>query len=165
MAWTVAADGAVFVLDATHTLTQLAPDNLAPLAQGSPLLESAEEAPAYLLAGETQIFVGSAAISETLVLDRSDLGLVARLDHFGPMALVQGQRLFMIPLGLEEMWPTYNFEIWAYDLSDLSKMPYKVRYTGASFTDLVTDSANRRLYVLMSNILASPPHRGQNYDV
>lgn len=165
LAWTVAADGAVFVLDARHTLYQLSPDNLAPLAQSPPLIESEEETPAYLLASKTYLFVGSAVISQTLVLDRSDFGLVERLEGFGPLALEPGQRLFMIPLGLQDTWPFGDFEIWAYDLSELGKPPDRVRHTSASLNDLAIDPASRRLYVLTSNITASPPHRGQTYEI
>ncbi|MGB3904900.1 MAG: hypothetical protein WBB22_08265, partial [Anaerolineae bacterium] len=117
------------------------------------------------MAGKTYLFVGSAAISQTLVLNRSDFGLVERLEGFGPLALEPGQRLFMIPLGLQGTWPFGNFEIWAYDLSELGKPPDRVRHTGASLNDLVIDPASRRLYVLTSNITASPPHRGQTYEV
>jgi hypothetical protein len=165
LAWDVAADGAVFVLDATHRLYQLSPDDLLPLAQSSPLFESSEEAPASLLADQSYVFVGSATVSETLVLDRSDLSPVTTLEGFGPLALEPGQRLFMIPLGVEEKWPWGNFEIWAYDLMDLRKPPDRVRYTGASFDELVVDPPSRRIYALVSNIGASPPHQGQRYDV
>jgi hypothetical protein len=164
VAWTV-ADGAIYVLDAGYTLYQLSPDDLVPLAQASLPLEPVDGAAAYLAASETQLFVGSATISQTLVLDRSDLGLVGRLEAFGPMALEPGRRLLMIPLGLEETWPFGNFEIWAYDLGDLGEPPDRVRQTGVSFDDLVVDPAGRRLYLLVSNINASPPHRGQNYEV
>jgi hypothetical protein len=129
------------------------------------LFESVGEAPARLLASETQVFVGSAVISETLVLNRSDMSLAARLEGFGPLALDPGKRLFMIPLGLEETWPVGNYEIWAFDLNDLQKAPDKIRYTGASFDDLVADPASRRLYVVTSSVNVSPPHRGQNYEV
>jgi hypothetical protein len=165
LAWTVAADGAIYALDGGYTLHQLSPDDLAPLAQTSLPLEPDDGAAAYLSASEAQLFVGSATISQTLVLDRSDLALVARLDAFGPMALEPGHRLLMIPLGLEETWPFGNFEIWAYDLRDLDRPPDRVRQTGVSFDDLVVDAAGRRLYLLASNINASPPHRGQNYEV
>jgi hypothetical protein len=165
LAWSVAADGAVFVLDATHTLYQLSPDSLVPLAQSDPLIESKEEAAASLLASERYLFVGSSVISQTLVLDRSDFGLVEQLEGFGPLALEPGQRLLMVPLGLEEEWPFGNSEIWAYDLSDLGRSPDRIlRHTGASLDDLVIDPTFRRLYVLTSNITASPPHRGQTYE-
>jgi hypothetical protein len=165
VAWTVAADGAIYALDTAYTLHQLSPGNLASLAQTSLPLEPAEGAAAHLSSSETQLFVGSTTISQTLVLDRSDLGLVGRLEAFGPMALEPGRRLLMIPLGLEETWPFGNFEIWAYDLHDLDRPPDRVRQTGVSFDDLVVDPAGRRLYLLASNINASPPHRGQNYEV
>ena len=55
LAWTVADDGAVFVLDSTHALVQLSPGDLAPLARSAPLFGPAEEAPAYLAASESRL--------------------------------------------------------------------------------------------------------------
>jgi hypothetical protein len=165
VAWDVAGDGALYVLDGASSLYALAPGSLAPLAQSSPLFEPRDGADAYLVAGEEYIFVASGAISQTLVLDRSDLSPVARLDAFGPLAIEPGQRLFLIPQGLETQWPWGNFEIWAYELDDLDRPPERMRHTGASFDDLTVDADARRLYVLASNINASPPHRGQNYEV
>jgi hypothetical protein len=80
LAWTVAADGAVYVLDETYTVYQLAADSLAPMAQSLPLLKSEDGATIHLLASEDYVFASTPAISETLVLDRSDLNLVARLE-------------------------------------------------------------------------------------
>ncbi len=166
LAWTVASDGEVLGLDAAYTLHQLSPGSLAPLAQSPPLIESREEAAAYLLTSDSYVFVGSAVISQTLVLDRSDFDLVARLQSFGPMALEPGHRLLMIPLGLEETWPFANSEIWAYDLNALDRPPDRVLdQPGASLDDLAIDATSRRLYILTSNIAASPPHQGQTYEI
>jgi hypothetical protein len=166
LAWTVAADAAVYVLDADHVLHHLSPGDLIPLARSPALFESDPQATAYLLASERYLFAGTSAISQTLVLDRSDLGLVGQLEGFGPMALGPGRRLLMIPQGIEEAWPFGNFEIWAYDLNDLTAPPDRVlRTTGASMDDLAIDPASRRLLLLTSNVNASPPHRGQTYEI
>jgi len=166
LAWTVAPDGAILALDSSHILHELSPDSLAPLSQSTPLIESEESAVTYLLASEEYVFAGTAAISQTLVLDRRDFNLVGRLEGYGPMALEPGWRILMIPQGLEEAWPLGNFEIWAYGLNDLDSPPDRLlRRTGASLDDLVIDAASRRLYLLTSNIAASPPHQGQTYEI
>ena len=165
LAWTVAADGGVFVLDSGQILHQLSPDNLEPLAQSAPLIEPNEEASAFLVASEEYVFIGSSVISQTLVLDRSTFGLVKRLEGYGPLALEPGRRLLMIPQGLEDTWPFGNFEIWAYDLNDLDRPPDKMRNEGVSLDDLTIDPDLRRLYLLTSNVAASPPHRGQTYEI
>jgi WD40 repeat protein len=167
-AWTVTPDGAVYVLDSTTTVVQLSPGTLAPLAQSSPLFEEpGGGGDGYLLASDRYVFVGSAVISETLVLDRGSLDPVGQWQGFGPMALDPGRRLLMIPLGLPETWPLVgNFEIWGYGLDDLSRSPERLRRdTGASLDDLAVDPGSRRLYLLTSNVNASPPHRGQNYEI
>jgi hypothetical protein len=155
----------VYALDAMHVVHQLSADTLAPLAQSPPLIESEEATPGFLLASDSHVFVGSAAISETLVLDRIGLGLEERLEGYGPLALEPGERLFMIPLGLEKEYPWNDYQIWAYDLGDLGKPPEVIRNVGTNFDDLVIDPAARRLYLVVSNIVASPPHRGQTYDI
>ena len=166
LGWTIAADGAVYVLDASYVVYQLSPDNLAPLAQSSPLIDAAEAAPAHLVADQEHLFVASPAISQTLVLNRTDFGLTERLEAFGPLAVEPGQRLLVIPQGLQASWPAGNSEVWAFDLSDLSRPPVMLlRQTGASLDDLVIDQASRRLYLLTSNIAASPPHQGQYYEI
>ena len=166
LAWTVTADGAVYVLDGRHTVYQLAADSLAPVAQSLPLLESGEGATIHLLTSQDYVFASTPAISGTLVLDRSDLSLVARWEGHGPLALDAEQRLLMIAQGLDEGWPGGNFEIWAYDLADLASPPdVLLREMGASMEDMAVDPETRRLYVLTSNIGASPPHRGQTYEI
>ncbi len=164
-AWTVAADGAVFVLDSSHILYELSPGDLVPTARSLPLIESGQGAAAHLLATDRYLFVGTDVVSQTLALDRNDFGLVERLEAFGPLAQEPGKRLFIIPQGLEDAWPFGNFEIWVYDLTDLGRPPKKVRSTGRSLDDLALDPASGHLYALTSNIAASPPHQGQTYEI
>jgi hypothetical protein len=166
-AWTLAGDGAIYVLDAAHSLHQMAPAGLAPVDRSPPLFGDAAEgeASAYLAAGQSYLFVASTAISQTLVLDRDGYVPVRRLEGAGPLALDPGRRLLMIPLGLEQAWPPGNYEVWAFDLADLGAPPAKIRVSGISLDDLAVDPARRRLYLLSSNIAASPPHRGQAYHV
>ena len=165
LAWTVAEDGAVFVLDSDHKVFELEPHDLFPLAFSAALFGAGAEAPAHVAASDSQVFVSSDAISRTLVLEREGLGLVGELEGFGPLSVGPDGRLFMIPQYLEKLWPYGNFEIWVYDLTDLDAAPVKVRRTGMTFEDLVIDADSRRLYLLQSSVAASPPHEGQSYAV
>jgi hypothetical protein len=159
-AWSIAAsDGAVFVLDATHTIYQLAPGDLTPLARSSPLFEVGGDAPTYLLAGEIYLFVGSVAVTQTLVLTRSDFSRVDTLNQAGPMALDPGKRLFMVS----------ESALWAYDLADLGRPPVGVTplpTLGAPSSlalDLAVDPPARRLYVRFYDAFGSPPHNREVY--
>jgi WD40 repeat protein len=159
-AWSVAAgDGAVFVWDATHNIYQLAPGDLAPLTRSSPLFEAADDAPAYLLADEAHLFVGSAAFTQTLVLNRSDFSPLATLNRAGPMALDPGKRLFMAS----------ESALWAYDLAGLGQPPVGVTLLptpglpSSLALDLAADPTARQLYVRFYNAFGSPPHNREVY--
>jgi WD40 repeat protein len=159
-AWSVAAsDGAVFVWDATHSIYQLAPGDLAPLTRSSPLFAAADDAPAYLLADEAHLFVGSAAFTQTLVLNRSDFSPVAALNRAGPMALDPGKKLFMAS----------EFALWAYDLADLGQPPVGVTLLptpglpNSLALDLAADPTARQLYVRFYDAFGSPPHNREVY--
>ncbi len=158
LAWTIAADsGAVFVLDATNSVYRLAPGDLSPQAQSPPLFEAPADAPAHLLT-DAYLFVGSEAISQTLVLNRRDFSQVAALGRAGPMALDPGRRLFMIS----------ECAVWAYDLANLGQPPLaaipapRMCY-GHVPLNVVADPAARRLYVLFVDNTSSPPHTRQFY--
>ncbi len=166
LAWTVAADGAVFALDGAYTVYQLSPDDLSPLARSSPLFTATVPAAAYMAADETYLAVGSGAVSQTVVLERGPanaLSEVARLDQFGPLALDPGKRLFMIPQAMP-MTPLKG-EFWAYDLGDLARPPQVVPLSCDAARDLTADPAARRLYVRLHNICASPPHQREAYGI
>ncbi len=160
LAWTVADDGAVFVLDATNSVCQLAPGDLSLQARSSPLFEAPADAPAHLLADDAYLFVGSEAISQTLALKRSDFSPVAALDRAGPMALHPGRRLFVIS----------ECTVWAYDLTDLGLPPLAAVLAprmcyGHVPLKVAADPAGRRLYVLFVDNRNSPPHTRQFYTV
>lgn len=182
-AWSVAPDGAVFVLDADSRLHQLDPADLSPLAQSEPLFPTPEEpetdlwivdtpagrwsfdfpAPGpYLLAAADQVFVGNRAITQTLVLDRQDFSPIIQLEQAGPMALDPGRHLFMIPQKVDV--PTYSWQTWAFDLSNLGQAP-EIIDTSCPSGPPVVDSAARRLYLQMRNCINSPPHRRDTYSV
>jgi hypothetical protein len=167
LAWTVAADGAVFVLDEAYTVYQLSPRDLFPLSRSSPLFTATVPSAAYLAADETHLAVGSGAVSQTVVLKRGPadaLSEVARLDQFGPLAVDPGRRLFMVPQAVP-MTPLKG-EFWVYDdLDDLAKPPRVVPLSCDAAQDLTADPAARRLYVRLHNICASPPHQREAYAI
>ncbi len=163
-AWAVADDGAVFVLDAAYSVVELAPGSLAPLARSGPLFGAAGDAPAYLSVEGTHLFVGSAAVTQTLVLDRGALRPVATLPRAGPMAVDPGRRVFVVA----------EWAVWAYDLADLGRPPAKVAVDpaydprlgyGAVPKDLVADPAARQLYVVFYDQFGSPPHNPDSYRI
>ncbi|MFN8454156.1 MAG: hypothetical protein U0401_05690 [Anaerolineae bacterium] len=156
-AWTVAEDGAVFVLDAANIVYQLAPTNLTPLAQSAPLALGAvsPEAPAYLLADENYLFVASQAVSQTLVLSRDDFTPVTTLRHAGPMALDPGKHLFMIS--------AQTSQLLAYNPADLNQYPQGIENYCIPI-DMAADPVSRRLY-LHSVTSCGSSHHGESYSV
>jgi hypothetical protein len=137
LAWTLAPDGTPYVLDASHTLYQLDPQNLAPLARSEPLIPMMSSRPnasdlydraRYLLdfttlaVGGTRLFVSGGAFTQTLILDRDTFAPITTLDKTGYIALDPGRHLFLIadevmPEGGE--WQT----LWIYDLMHLDQEP------------------------------------------
>jgi WD40 repeat protein len=167
LAWTVAADGAVFVLDGTYTVYQLSPRDLSPLARSAPLFTATVPSVAYLAADETHLAIGSGAVSQTVVLKRDPanaLSEVARLDQFGPMAVDPGKRLFMAPQAVTPV--PFKGEFWVYDdLGDLAKPPQEVPLSCVAARDLTADPPARRLYVRLHTTCASPPHQAEAYAI
>jgi hypothetical protein len=100
-AWTVADDGAVFVLDAANVLFQLDPTDLTSIVHSAPLALGAvsKNAPAHLLADETQLFVGSQAVSQTLVFNRADFKppAVGAISEDDPAYLLADTTHFFVP--------------------------------------------------------------------
>lgn len=162
LAWSVAPDGAVFVVDALNTLFQLAPADLTPLAQSPPLFKTAADETVYLLAGSDRIMIGSRATTTTLVLDRADFSEVTRLEQAGPMALDPGRRLFMIPQQIVPRPPIYNWEVWAYNLADLTQAPQVIPTTCPAGPPVIAP-LKRRLYLQKFTCDSSPPHRRDFY--
>ncbi len=168
--WSVAADdGAVFVLDTTNSLYQLAPTDLTPLTKSSPLFEAAVDTSSpypfstYLLAGQTYLFVGSEAISQTLVLNRTDFSRVTTLNQAGPLALDPGRWLLLAPHSPE--LPLYTAVIWAYDLADLSQPPQEIQQSCTFVRNLAAEPQARRLYLHGRSNCSSPPHQREFYTI
>ncbi len=163
LAWTVADDGALFVLDATYSLFQLAPDSLAPLAKSSPLVPamgSYSTPPGVgprtlisLVADETRLFVGGEMLTQTLVLDRNTFDRITTLDKTGIMAVDPRKQLFMIAYAQIPEEDRAGKALWAYDLDNLSQAPQSVilppmtPYSRSGPIGLVMAPESRQLYV------------------
>lgn len=156
-AWTVAADGAVFVLDAANVLHHLAATGLTSLAQSAPLPLGAAptDAPAYLLADATHLFVSSPAVSQTLVLARTDFSQVTTLPHAGPMALDPDRHLFLVS--------ARTGQLLAYNPANLSELPQGIPVDCIP-VDLAANPTGRRLYVHAITSCGSS-HHGEGYFV
>lgn len=156
-AWTVAADGAVFVLDADNVIHQLDPAGLTPVIQSAPLALSvvSKETPAHLLADENYLFVASQAVSQTLVLSRDDFSPVITLRHAGPMALDPGKHLFIIS--------AQTYQLLAYNPADLSQYPQGIENYCIPL-DLAANPTARRLY-LHSITSCGSSHHAEGYSV
>lgn len=161
LAWAVAPDdGAVFALDAGYRLYRLAPGDLAPETSSAALFAAPGEGRAYLAVDRQYLFVGQPAISQTLVLQRSDFGPAAGLDRAGPMAVDPGRALFLIAEGA----------VWAYDLGALDEPPLQMVPPldpnlgyGSIPLDLAADPDGRQLYVRFYEQFGSPPHNPDIY--
>ena len=163
LAWTMAPDGTLFALDAHRVLHRLSPLDLSSQAHSQPLPLTQTAAPVYLAAEDTYLFVGSGAISQTLVLRRSDFGQVARLDDFGPMAVDPGHQLFMIPQ--QAAFKPYHSGVWVVALARLDQTPQVIDLDCVSAQGLSLDTVGRQLYVRTHSSCASPPHQGEAYKI
>ncbi len=158
-AWSLAPDGAVFVLDAENRLVRLDPGDLSVLAQSEPLFDApANPQQAFLLAAADRLFVGNRTISQTLALEQSTFNLITRLEQAGPMALDPGRRLFMIPQ-VSRNAPIYTGQVWAFELANLARPPHIIPVSDCVSGPPVTDPANRQLLVQTRNCSGSPPHQ------
>jgi hypothetical protein len=162
-AWSIAPDGAVFVLDQNGRLYELAEALLTPVGRSAPLRWVQDKIPVYLLADEERLFVSSTAISQTLVLDRTDFHTLARLPQAGPMALDPGRQLVLIAQTRPDPRP-YHGLILVYDLAAL-RQPPRTLETGCLSGPPVADPVGRRLWVQERNCQSSPPHQGDAYRI
>ncbi len=163
-AWSVAKDTEeVFVLDAAARLYRLSAIDLLPLARSEPLFAAAPAVEqSSLLVGAKRIFVGSRALSQTLVLNRKTFSQTNALNKAGPMILDPGHKLFLIA----------NQRIWAYNLADLTEPPRQLAIEpaydpglayGAVPETLAIDPVARRLYAEFYNQYGSAPHNKNSY--
>jgi WD40-like Beta Propeller Repeat len=160
--WTVAADGAVYVLDAAGRVYCLSADRLERLSASMPLYSGRDPGPSYLVADADRLFVSSPAVTETVGLEREYYGSVLALDQAGPIALDPGLRLYLIAVNERALR--------AYDLGNVgSPSTVLAESPLGSFqpapTGVASDPVGRRLFVTLHDVSASAPHQQEMYAV
>ncbi|MCP4357636.1 MAG: hypothetical protein GY796_06435, partial [Chloroflexi bacterium] len=163
-AWHLAADGAVYILDAAYSLYHLSPADLSPLAKSDLLFIASIDTPSFLLVDDSQIFVGSRADRQTLILNRDDFSLIDSLNQAGPMALdIAGQRLFLVPE--RDHGNALNGSFVVYDLSDLNSPLLTYELSCQQPNDFAIQPFMHHLYVRTLGICASPPHQRETFVI
>ena len=154
-AWTVAPDGAVFVLDAAHVIHQLDSATLTSVRRSAPLADGFSGRPAFMLATEGDLWIGSNALGETRRLARNTFEPLSSVNAVGPLALDPDVELFVIQ----------DRGIFAYDLSGSSAAPRVVispwaenQFIGDLPLHMLIDPDTRQLYVTYYGNYGSPPH-------
>lgn len=146
LAWDVAPDGGVFVVDAAYRLYELDPATLTPRRQVV-LLKTAifSDRSVYLLAADQFLAVGSDYLGETRLLERQGLRQTAALAGAGPMAYDPNTNALFL---------AYDRALWRYALDDSSQPPAAVippwgprDLYGKTAREAVVDPENRLLYV------------------
>ena len=101
LAWDIAPDGAVYVLDAAQRVYELDPATLAPVRVSARLVPLVSPSSAQLVATSDQIFVAGPQLDGIQVLDRARLApaFVLPIDAAALAAEPAGDdaRLFIIP--------------------------------------------------------------------
>ncbi len=162
-AWTVAPDGAVFVVDAAGSLYQLDPASLTPIQQTAPLLAGGSITQTFLLADAGRVYLGSQSITTTFILNRPNLSQAARLNRAGPMAADPGHSLLMIASEQNQ----YGYDepnLYRYNLANLAEAP-QILARPCILSRLWADPGHRRAYFHLGQCDASPPHRRTLYGI
>lgn len=181
LAWNVAPDGTVYVLDAFLTVYALAPHTLTPLARSARLRPTVSAATAALTVDEEQVYLSGAALGETVVLRRADLKVIQTLPvalqkeaelHYSAamLAVDPGRHLFLIGEGgRTRLLGSSRNAVWAYDLTDLKQAPVMLLPAalgeGVGYAEpwgLRVDPTGRRLFVTVFNAPGSSPRNYQN---
>lgn len=160
VAWAMAPDGAIYVLDSWMVLYELAPHTLAPVARSERLRSVVSAEPAAMAVDEERIYLSGIQFDGIQLLRRQDFSLERRLEldpfdsgnrytPFNQIAIDPGRKLFMIGNGV----------LWAYDLTDLAAPPIEVhRRDPVSPTaipiEIRVDEKMRRLYLVADSGLS-----------
>lgn len=165
LGWSVAPDGALFVVDARHVLYELDATTLAPLRHSAPLLTGFGAERAYLVATDNALWLSSALLGKTQQVRRRDFQPLVMLDHFGPLAVDPGRRLFVV----------HNAALWTYDLRDLDATPFALippwsarQFSGERALDVAVNPAAKLLYATTYGAFGSSPHNPEllhRYDL
>lgn len=163
-AWSIAPDGAVYVLDAGTRIFELTPVSVTLKTHSEPLFPgAAADQPFFLLAGQNQIFAGSQESGQTLILSRMTFEPLATLQNAGPMALDPGRRLFLAPSRVQLEPGSFDTSLLIYNLSDPARPSNSLTFSCEAPQWVLTQPQERRLYVRTGSICSSPPHQRQRH--
>ena len=173
LAWEVAPDGAVYVLDAAQRVYELDPATLAPVRVSARLGPLVSDAGAQIVATSDRIFVASPRLEGIQVLER------ATLDVSTPLAVdavalaaesaAPGGRLFIIQRQAQTQFGGLSrYTVVTLPLADLQAEPEPFGPTAAepfsSLFDLAVDQDQHLLYVGYTDTSGSPNRHYRTYN-
>jgi hypothetical protein len=165
LGWTVAADGAPYLLDARYVLWELDPATLAPVRRSSPLLPVRGSrpmlgfVPAHLVATDDHIWVGAEAMGGTEILERSTFTRRAATTHYGAMAAGPDGEVYLIDgRGLHR----FAGDLARDAAQTLLTVPPPGAYPRAYPLKVTVDPVDRRLFLTIYNAVGSPPHNRES---
>lgn len=179
LAWSVAPDGAVYVLDALLYVYELAPSTLSPVAHSIRLGSVVGGEVAAMAADNERIYLSGPVLGQTVLLRRIDLTvettLAATLNRRPPgtptsalMAVDPGRHLFLVSEGGVTASGYSRNALWAYDLSDLTQPPEALIPAslgeGTGFAEpqgLVIDAEARHLFVAIFSAPGTSPRNSR----
>lgn len=172
LAWDIAPDGAVYVLDAAQRIYELDPTTLASVHVSARLVPLVSDSSAQLVATSDQIFVAASQFDGIQVLDRASLesALVLPFDAAALAAEPAGDdaRLFIIRA---EAQPQHGglrgYEVVTLPINDLEAEPQSFGVTAAepfsTLFDLAVDPNQQLLYVGYADTSGSPNRHYRTY--
>ena len=165
LAWDIASDGAVYVLDAAHRIYELDPGTLAPVRASARLVPLVSNSNAQLVATSDKVFVAGSQLDGIQVLDRANLKPALVLP-FAAAALAaepagEDARLFIIRTEAQPQHGNLRrYEVVTLPLADLQVEPQSYGVTAAepfsSLFDLAVDPDQQLLYVGYADTSGSP---------
>ncbi|MFN8467348.1 MAG: hypothetical protein U0X20_17450 [Caldilineaceae bacterium] len=172
LAWDIAPDGAVYVLDAAQHVYELDPATLAPVRASARLVPLVSSNSAQLVATSDQIFIASPQLDGIQVLDRASLAPTFQLpiDAAALAAEPPGDdaRLFIIRTEMQAQYRGLRrFEVVTVPLANLQAEPQRFGVTAAepfsSLFDLAVAPDQQLLYVGYADTSGSPNRHYRTY--
>ena len=172
LAWDIAPDGAVYVLDAAQRVYELDPATLAPLRVSARLAPLVSAGSAQLVATSGQIFAAGSQLAGIQVLDRAGLerSFVLPIDAAALAAEPPGDdaRLFIVRTATQAQYGgLQRYEVVTLLLADLQAEPQSFGVTAAepfsNLFDLAVDPGQLLLYVGYADTSGSPNRHYRTY--
>lgn len=173
LAWDVAPDGAVYVLDAALRVYELDPATLAPERVSARLAPLTSGGTAHLTAAPDQVFVAGSEFEGIQVLDRARLEPASVIPINAAALAVEPDgdeaRLFIIRTETQlQHGGLRRYEVVTLPLADLQAEPRSLGVTAAepfsSLFDLAVDPGQRLLYVGYADTSGSPNRHYRTYQ-